>query len=157
MKRIGLMIAAFLVAAAMGNLFHRTDVGKLQPVQVIYISREQGQVAVSTDTGGSGAGKELAEAFAELRKSASGAVFLDTADYLLLDPDCMGLLKDNYEILRPGTRVCIVEGAVDVDTVGEYLSAHRPKVTLAQCRAGEKNIPILIIRGGRMELAGESN
>ena len=157
MKRIGALIVAVLAAAAMGKLFHRADVGKLQPVRAVYIRHEEGQVTVSADTGETGAGPDVQAAFEALKQTASAEVFLDTADFVLFDENSGDLLPEVYEILRPGARVCLTEGEVDPEATGKYLAVHRPEVTLAQCRAGEKEIPVLRVRGGRMELVGETD
>lgn len=157
MKRLGLLIAAAAAAATLSGLFPGVDVGKLQPVQVIYIQRDGGKYLVATDTGDTGLGSDLETAIAALRQTASGKVFLDTADFLLLDKDCTGVLTAACDILRPGTEVCMTDGAVDLEAAGPFLSVHEPNKTLAQYAAGRSEIPTLKIREGRMELIGQSD
>lgn len=157
MKRIGVMLAAALAAAGMGNLFQSIDIGKLEPVRLVYIQQESGKLVIATDTGEMGMGDGFEEALAALKESASAEVFLDTADFLLLDDGCIGVLGETYDILRPGSKVCVADGSVDIEAAGDFLSFHRPGVTLAQCRSGEKEIPVLRTRGGRMELVGKTD
>ena len=160
MKRIGMVLGTVLALAVLGTLFPKTDVGKLQPVQVIQViqvTKERGVLTVVTDTGESGIGKNLSEAIDALKATASGQIFMDTADYLLVGQNCAAVLEEAGEILRPGTRVCIVDGEVDMEKVGSFLSIHKPEVTLARCRNGIKGIPVLTVREGRMELDGKTD
>lgn len=155
MKRIGLFAAAAVIALALGNLFPGVDVGKLQPVQVVSVRRDGERYLVATDTGETGRGNDIGDAIAAMKRSASGEIFLDTADYFLLDKDCMEILKAACDILRPGTEVCLIDGNPDLEAAGQFLSVHEPNRTLAQCAAERSQIPILKIREGRMELIGQ--
>lgn len=157
MKRIGMVLATVLVLAALGTLFPRTDVGKLQPVQVIQVTKERGVLTVVTDTGENGTGKNLSEAIDALKATASGQIFMDTAEYLLIGRNCTAALEQAEEILRPGTRVCAVDGEVDMEKVSSFLSVHKPELTLVCCRNGIKGIPVLTVREGRMELDGKTD
>ena len=83
----------------------------------------------------------------------SGAVFLDTADFLVLTPDTLTLLPELTNALRPATKVCVgLDVHADADLT-KYLTAHPPDVTLGNLRSGKKNVPILQRReaGYRLE------
>lgn len=152
MKRISVMLLAAVAAVMMGRLFPRTDIEELEPVQVIYIRQAQGNLLIETDLGHTGAGQDLEEAVADLKRSASATVFLDTADFLILDTDRTVRLCDAAEFLRPGIRVCLTDGISDLQAAGKFLSVHGSPVTLARVQSGERNIPKLKCVGGRMEV-----
>ena len=127
-----------------------SDIAKLEAVKTLEVSVRNGQVRLWTDTGSLGIGRTLPDAFENLKETASGEVFLETAEYLLLTPDCKALLDDLWSYLRPSCVVCLLDGEGDLDEVGTYLDAHQPQNTLMDYRAGERKLPTLQIRGERM-------
>lgn len=146
---IGIVAA---VAALSGKTSAGTDIGKLQPVQVVRLSNPQGQVCMETDTGDFGVGENLKAALVDMKMSSSAEIFLDTADYLIISPGCVDLLPAMMQYLRPSCAVCIEEGKPDMEQVGIYLQQHSPTITLIQCRAGQCDLPTLVTREGRVSL-----
>ena len=151
MKRI------FLWAAALGVVvfFARVepsgqDISTLRPVQVLVVSGN-GEIRLQTDTGEEGFGDSVASALAQVRANASGAVYLDTAEYLLISD--AELLDEIKPYLRPSCRACLYEGEPDMEKLGEYLKHHDPGVSLKDCAAEQVELPILRIHEGRMEFA----
>ncbi len=129
-----------------------TDVAKLQPVEVVYVARADDRIRIITDTGDSGMGEDLQAAIAKLQATTPAEVFLETAEYLLVDSECWDLLDELTEVLRPSCRVCVLDGDLEPETVGAYLRIHRPVVTLRKYRAGVTDLQILKVTEGRMEL-----
>lgn len=153
MKRWLWYLAALLLVAALGWMpFTGTDVAKLQPVEVIRLSLEGDIIRVETDTGGSGSGTDLEEAFSDLKESTPGKVFLETADYLLLSREAQGLLEPLAAYLRPACSICLETGKAELETVADFLGAHEPGMTLQEYRAGKRELPELYAREGRMYL-----
>ena len=128
-----------------------TDVGKLIPVEVIAVSEEDGLVTVRTDTGDQGRGSDLPQAFRDLQATAPGMIYLDTAEYLLLEPgteDGVAVLGD---YLKGDTRVCMAQEGIDLGGIAEYLSAHRPGVCLKDAQEVQK-LPVLTTKDGRYRI-----
>lgn len=140
------------VALLSGNSAAGTDVGKLQPVQVVRVSSAAGQVLIETDTGNWGIGETLKNAFEDMKETASAEIFLDTADYLIVDERCRELLTALTAYLRPSCAVCVGDGEVDMEKIGEFLEYHKPELTLSRYQAGETDLPVLRTEDGRMEL-----
>lgn len=153
MKR-WLICAAIVVAAALlsGKGTPGTDVGKIQPVQVVCVSGGADWVKIETDTGDMGTGSNLEQAFENMKAASSAEVYLDTAEYLLISQGCDGLISEMMAHLRPSCTVCVVDGEPDMEKVGEFLHQHEPQTTLMHYRAGKRELPTLEIREGRMEL-----
>lgn len=126
------------------------DIGKLQPVQAVCVSCSEGMVLVQTDTGDWGEGETLPGAVERMKETAAGEVFLETADYLLLSPDCADLLPAMMEYLRPSCSVCLMEGDPDMEKVGSFMQIHAPQVTLMRYRAGDRKLQTLVTQDGRM-------
>jgi hypothetical protein len=68
-----------LMAALAGLLlcrpFRASDVARLKPVEIIRVSRVPQGIRVETDTGESGEGADLRQAFEDLKQTASGEIF----------------------------------------------------------------------------------
>ena len=135
MKKSLLLTAALTAAALLLRLPHPSrDISKLLPVQTLYLYMEEDLLCVETDTGDRGAGSDLASAADDLRSTAPGEIFLDTAQFLILGPD-VPITEDFYALLRPGCRVVYAAQKPDLQEATEYLINHKPKLTLSQLRA----------------------
>lgn len=125
-----------------------TDVGKLIPVEVIAVSESDGVIRLETNTGNWGEGETLDAAFRNMEETASGIIYLDTAEYALIgeevDPQTLcGYLKDSV-------RVCTAEAGIPLDGIADYLSAHRPGVRLRHAE-DSGNLPSITEENGRYQ------
>lgn len=153
MKRwLWYLVAVAAVALLSGKPSAGQDIGKLQPVQTVYLTASDEMVLLQTDTGDWGSGETLADAVQDMKMSAVGEVFLETADYLLVSPQCVGMIPTVMEHLHPSCSVCVAEGKPDLEQVGAFLEHHAPRMTLTRYRAGERGLQTLITQEGRMEL-----
>ena len=135
MKKWLLPMAALTAVAIFSRLPHPArDIADLKPVRAVYIHMEGRNFHVQTDTGDSGTGPDLAEACADLRTKADGEIFLDTAEFLILDPK-VPITEIFYSLLRPDCRVTFADAAPDLERAAVYLAQHPPKLTLARLRA----------------------
>ncbi len=145
MKRWGVYFTGLLVLALLSKTpFAGSDVALLKPVEVLRVTGEDGQIRVETDTGDFGTGSDLSAAFADLKATTAGDVFLDTADYLILSSDTVPLLPELAEYLRPGCGVCVELGRTDTENAAAFLAAHPLAVTLRDCRAENPKLPLLL-------------
>lgn len=156
MKRI--LWLMLLAAAVWGlpRLSHpATDIGRLQPVEAVLLTLDDAGIRIETDGGYRGVGATLEEAVKDLYDAAPAAIYLDTANKLLIsgeeEPDWTEILS----VFRPSCRVCIVNGDVNLKEAADYLAVHEPEITLNRLRAGEKERQILTIREGRGSLEAE--
>ena len=101
-----------------------TDVGKLIPVEVIAVSEDRGIITIETDTGDTGQGRSIEDAVYDMEDTASGIIYLDTAEYLILEEGIPAKAMRPY--LKGSVRVCAGEG-MTLDGIAEYLSIHKPK------------------------------
>lgn len=153
MKRWRSYILALLAAAAVGwGPFSGSDVAKLEPVEVLRLSREDGLIVLETDTKNTGRGADIPNALMDMKRTASAEIFLDTADYLVVAPDCAELLSEMIGVLRPATRVCVQGGELKLEEAAAFFAIHEPDCTLQDIRAGETDIPVLKGKEERMEL-----
>lgn len=135
MKRWLYLLALLTAVGLLSRLPHPArDIAKLDPVRAAYIYMEGDVLCLETDTQAHGSGPDLAAALKDLRSKASAEVFLETAEYLILDPK-VELTGDFYTILRPACRVVVTRDRPDLTAAAEYLSVHTPDLTLAHLRA----------------------
>ena len=153
MKRWPWYLCALLLIAVLGWMpFEGSDVAKLKPVEVVRIERGDNMITVQTDTGDIGEGKDLSEAFADLKQRTAGQVFLETADFLLIDTEAKPLLPELYAWLRPACGVCICNVPVDLEQVALFLNTHSPVNTLQRCQIADVTLQRLSVKEGQMKL-----
>lgn len=140
------MIRPIIYAVLVGLVFiapvNRVDVGSLQPVQVISIYNNDTQVKIETDTGDFGQGESLQQALTDLRETASGVIYFDTAEYLLVQTGLEYAINEMQGILKHSVRVCNMSGNVDLKDVALYLRARGDLPKLKQWNQGEK-LPLI--------------
>ena len=155
MKKVLLIVIAIVIAAMAGFLpFNGTDIGKLHPVEVIRIATENGSVYIETDSGISGVGENLEEAIYDMKQSASGHVFLETANFVLIDALDSQLLLAIGEYFRPACQIYLYSGDGEMENIGKYLESHPSQVTALSYRQGVEEIPHIIINGEEYRFAG---
>lgn len=128
------------------------DVGKLRPVQVVEIRNRDNGVQLQTDTEDLGMGEDVYQAVKHMKETSPARVYLDTADYLLIEPGAEIWLPQLQEYLRPSCCLCYIAGEVDLPAAAQYLQLHEPKLTLTHYEAGKRNLPKLIFNEGSMKL-----
>jgi len=129
------LAGALAAVAILSRLPHPArDIAELKPVRAVYLRMESGKLVIETDTGDRGTGQSLSEAAADMKARADGEIFLDTAEFLLMDPG-VPVTEDFFTLLRPDCKVAAVSVPPDLKTIPDYLTAHPPKTTLAKLRA----------------------
>ena len=131
MKRLILYILILVLSLTVPE--YRTDVAKLIPVEVIFLYEEEG-IVIETDTGNVGCGSTLGEAIDHMKETASGEIFLDTAEYLLVTDE--RLLNGVGEYLKGTVRVCMAEKGLDLEDAAGYLEVHKPSAKLRKSEMG---------------------
>ena len=135
MKKWLIPMAALAAVAVFSRLPHLArDIADLKPVRAVYIHMEGRTLHIETDTGDSGAGADLTESCADLRAKADGEIFLDTAEFLILDPK-VPITEAFDSLLRPDCRITFTDAAPDLEKAAAYLAQHPPILTLARLRA----------------------
>ncbi len=137
----GVSVLALILLSA--SPFRGTDISKLVPVEVVWLAEDGGQVFLMTDTGDSGRGADVREALSDMKATAKGTIFLDTADYLIVEQDAEKFLNQITDVLRPSCMLCRAKHMPDLKEAAAFFSAHEPGVTLRQWRNDRKELPLL--------------
>lgn len=143
-----LLLAAIPVLSFGG--FGGEDVGKLRPIQVVSVKNRDGGVVLQTDTEDLGQGEDVNCAVRNMKERSIGYIFLDTADYLLIEPEAEIWLPQLKQYLRPSCSLCYASEPIDLGLTGQFLQLHEPALNLSQYEAGKRNFSRLILDEGRM-------
>ena len=137
MKRILWLIGLAAAVWGLPRLSHpAVDVGKLDPVETLLLTFEESGVTVETDTGKKGQGSTFGNAVEDLYRNGDTEIFLDTTANLLISGEAGESWEEIYALIRPSCRICKVEGSVDLKKATEYLSVHKPNLSLNRLRSG---------------------
>ena len=160
MKKLLLFAAAVAAAGILGWLPAEPQaLGELLPVEALVVSEADGTVTVE---GGDllGRGGTWAEAVEDLRTTADGNAFLDTAGYLILKESARGRLEEILDdrSLRPAARVYLGIGDPAAGEAAAYLRSRRNGVTVRELQAAwlegrTVTLPRLLEAEGRYRLA----
>ena len=146
MKRIRLYAGALALLLLGG---HGTDIGRLRPVELVQLTERNGLLILETDTGDCGWGLTVDQAVGKLKETTPGQIYLDTADYLLLEEGTEKYLPQLRPYLKKGTRMAYAPKEIDLMGVVEYLSIHKPSRTLGKW---DKPAEKLVFEGGKINL-----
>lgn len=124
------ILYAIALAAALALPTTGTELGELNPISLLYITKEDGQVCITTDLEEQGRGLTLQAAIDDLELTTSGHIFLNTVEHLVLTEDTVYLIPKLGMLLRPTVRVCLSAGELPLENLPEYLHTHVPKEML---------------------------
>ena len=134
MKRMAIYIV--VVAALFFAPVEAAEIGKLHPVEVVHVYRENGGVVIETDSGDIGKGESFENAFYDLKETTPGVIYLDTADYLLITKETEDLLPRLRDVLKPRVQLCYAEQRLDLTEVARFLPAHGTLPQLGHWKQG---------------------
>lgn len=146
------LLYGILFAAAVFIPVDSTDVGKLHPVQAVSVGYYNEEVVLKTDTGEIGRGETPELALENLKQTAPAIIYLDTAEYLLVEDSAFEFVAPLRKFLKSDVRICRIEPEVEVDKAAKYLRIHGKLPKLKQWNRGE-NLPVLMLQNERIILS----
>ncbi len=118
------LLYVLVLAALFFAPVERLDIAKLEPVQTVAISVADGQILLQTDTDDTGIGATVEAALQDLEENTSGAIYLDTAQYLLVTKQAKQAVQTLRKYLRSSVVESIWDGKADIKQAARYLSVH---------------------------------
>lgn len=101
----------------------RLNVADLEPVQVVAVCMREGEVTILTDTDDMGKGADVREALADMKAHTPTVIYLDTAEYLLVEPGAEEQARILGAELKGGVRVAPYNGG-DLQQEAKYADLH---------------------------------
>lgn len=129
----------------------RMDIAKLRPVQTVLLQKQGDIVVISTDTQDIGQGTTALQALENMKETASGVIYLDTAEYLLISENAVDQVQQLRSHLKESVTLYQCEVAIDTKEVSRYLDIHGKGPKLKAWKAGD-SLPLLKETGGRFIL-----
>lgn len=130
----------------------RTDVAQLRPVEVIAIYKTGNAVMLVTDTEDVGIGSSAAEALENMRSTSPAVIYLDTAEFLLVETAAEDEVDTLRRELKSSVRICGVVGEADLKSAAQYLPVHDNLPALQSWRAGDL-LPVLHTENDRLKIS----
>jgi hypothetical protein len=148
MKRI--IIYVLILIALLFVPVKDNDIGKLQPVEVVQVYRQGQQVTIRTDTGDLGVGNTAQLALQNLKDTTPGYIYLDTAEYLLMNMNAAQDVEQLRSVLKKNLQICVAESELDLQLAAKFLPAHGKLPCLKGWHMGDK-LPELSAEGERLK------
>ena len=137
------LIYVLLLAVTILAPVQRVDVGSLQPVEILSVSKEREKIVIQTDADDLGFGDNIEEAVMDLMETSTGVIYLDTVEFLLLEKECENEVGGLIEKLNNWVRVCYLQGKPSLKVAREYLRAHGVFPNISEWQKG-KRLPTLL-------------
>ena len=102
----------------------RVDIAKMQPVEAVAVRKENDRIQLITDTQDIGEGETVEQALENLRETAYAIVYLDTAQFLLVEESAWDHVHELLPYLKKTIRIGSYEGG-DIAQEARFLSVHR--------------------------------
>ena len=138
------IVVAVIVTLLSITPFRGTDIAKLAPAEVVWLAEEDGQVILMTDTEDVGRGVDVLEALADMKATATGTIFLDTADYLIVEKGSEKFLDQVADELRPSCMLCRANQMPDLKEAVTFFAVHKWDVTLRQWQNDRMSLPLFM-------------
>ena len=136
------MLYMVILAALFAAPVRSSDIGKLRPVQVVSVYKENNWVVMETDTEDKGYGGTVTQALKNLKDTSNGIIYLDTAEYLLLTKDTENMAEELRQVLKDKVRLCMAAKDIDLAEASQYLSIHGDLPKLKAWKEGTE-LPVL--------------
>lgn len=105
------------------------DVADLEPIQAVWITCEEENIVLETDTGDKGTGATVEAALREMKKRSTGIIYLDTAQFLLVSENVQDAVNEVRPYLKGRVKVCLWDGG-KIEDAAKYMQAHKIGVKL---------------------------
>lgn len=135
-----IILYALIVSALLAAPVQKLDVARLEPVEVVYIEQTEEIVRIVTDTGAEGEGDSIEQAINELKNQTAGVVYLDTADYLIVNDQAIDRIGEMNSLMKGSVKLCRAQDP-DMECAAEYLNTHGKYPELKEWTTGVK-IPL---------------
>lgn len=130
----------------------RMDVAQLQPIEVIYICKEENAVLLQTDTDDLGIGKDARAALANMKDTSPAVIYLDTAEYLVIGPGGEEAAEQLNGILKGSVQLCATDEKINLKVLAQYLPVHGKLPEFSQWKAGQE-LPVLHLENERIKMS----
>ncbi len=120
-----IVLYVVILAALFFVPLQRVEIANLEPIQAVWMYRENGNIVLETDTEDEGSGVTVTDALADMKNNSSGIVYLDTAQYLFVSETAKEEIYAIQPYLKKSVRLCIWNGQGDLENAVKYADSHK--------------------------------
>ena len=136
------LLYILIIAAVFFAPVETMNIGNLRPVQVVAIYQDGPQLVIETDTQDRGVGVTPQLALQNLKDTANGIIYLDTAEYVLMAEEAQQSVEALRGTLRGSAKVCKMQGKVKLENAADILAVHSKLPKLKHWNMGME-LPVL--------------
>ena len=120
-----IVLYVVILAALLFVPLQRVEIANLEPIQAVWMYRENGNIVLETDTEEKGRGVTVVDALTDMKNNSSGIVYLDTAQYLFVSEIAKKEIYAIQPYLKKSVRLCRWDGNGELKSAVEYADSHK--------------------------------
>ena len=118
------------------------NIANLRPVQVVAFYGDGENLVIETDTCDRGVGATPQQALQNLKDTANGVVYLDTAEYILMEDTAQAAVEALRWAFRKSAKICKMQGQIDLENTADFLASHGKLPRIEDWETGAQ-LPVL--------------
>ena len=140
MKKVILYIIIMIGTLLLPN--PKEDVGNLEPIQAVWLQKDELGVVLQTDTDDIGYGVDVYQALADMKLHSAGVIYLDTAEFVLAEEDAQAYIGELKGMLDGSVRICLWDGEGELVDAARYMQSHKTGMKLEDWQVGKALVKI---------------
>lgn len=125
MKAVRMILYFLILVTLFFAPLQRMEIANLEPIQSVWMSLENDNVILKSDTGDEGSGITVENALADMKQKSKGVVYLDTAEYLFVSESALKEIANVRPYMKDSVYLCKWDGKGSVSEATKYADAHR--------------------------------
>ena len=138
------LLYILIIAAVFFAPVEPLNIANLRPVQVIAFYGDGENLVIETDTRDRGVGTTPQQALQNLKDTAKGVLYLDTAEYILMEDTAQSAVEALRWAFRKSAKICRIQGQIALEDAADFLASHGKLPKIKEWKAGA-DLPVLEI------------
>lgn len=106
------------------------EIANLKPIEALWVSVDNNNIVISTDTGDIGCAISVDEALIKLKDNSESVVYFDTARFLFVDESATKYLPEISPYVKTTIRLCQWDGQGDIRGAIRYADSRKIGIKL---------------------------
>ncbi len=132
MKVIRVSLYALILISLLFVPLQRIEIANLEPIEAVWMSLENDNIVLLTDTDDKGSGITVEKALSDMKEKSPGIVYLDTAQFLFVSDSALKEISAIGSFVKGKIRLCKWDGEGDIKDAVKYADSHNMGVKLSK-------------------------
>ena len=132
MRVVRVILYTLILALLFFVPLHRIEIANLKPVEAVWMTMQDCNIVLLTDTGVGGRGITVEKALTDMKENSLGIVYLDTARYLFVSDSAVEEISAIASIVNGTIELCKWEGHGGIKAAVKYADSHNMGVKLSK-------------------------